>query len=194
METIVDTAGRRLAQRLRAEREARGWSAADLAERAGVSRAMIAKVETGRSSPTAMLLGKLSGALGLTLSALLARAEAGGRSRLVRRDHQPVWRDPDGGYLRRQVFPVAGSDMPVDLVRVELPAGAVVAFPATTFAFIRQMIWILDGDLVFVEGSVEHHLRAGDGLELGPPQDCRFENRAAEPCTYAVVVLRGPAG
>jgi len=44
------------------EREARGWTPAELAERSGVSRAMISNVETGKSSPTAMLLGKLSGA------------------------------------------------------------------------------------------------------------------------------------
>ena len=36
---------RSLAARLRTEREARGWSLSDLAQRSGVSRAMISKVE-----------------------------------------------------------------------------------------------------------------------------------------------------
>lgn len=64
---------RRLGVRIRTERQGRGWSLDALAERASVSRAMIHKVEAGRSSPTASLLGKLSGALGLSLSTLLAR-------------------------------------------------------------------------------------------------------------------------
>ena len=61
---MVDTADTRLGARLRLEREARGWSLSDLAARSGVSRAMINKVERGESSPTAALLGRLSGAFG----------------------------------------------------------------------------------------------------------------------------------
>jgi len=91
-----------LAARLRTEREARGWTLSDLASRSGVSRAMISKVERADASPTAMLLGRLSGAFGLTLSTLLARAEeeASGAGRLVRVGQQTVWRDPATGYGR----------------------------------------------------------------------------------------------
>lgn len=60
-----DTLDVRLGARLRAEREGRGWSLTDLAERSGVSRATISRVERGAASPTAALLGRLSGALGL---------------------------------------------------------------------------------------------------------------------------------
>jgi transcriptional regulator with XRE-family HTH domain len=180
----------RLASRIRSERESRGWSVADLAQRSSVSRAMIAKIEKGQSSPTAMLLGRLSGALGVTMSALLARAEAGEFARLNRQAEQAVWRDPGSGYLRRQVFPVPGSSVPVDLIEVELPVGAVVAFPASSYAFIRQLIWVLAGELIFFEGEAAHHLRRGDGLELGPPCDCRFENRSRAVCRYAVVIHR----
>ena len=62
-----------LAARLRAEREERGWSIAEMAERSAVSRAMISKVERAEASPTAARLGRLASALGLTLSTLLAR-------------------------------------------------------------------------------------------------------------------------
>ena len=95
-----------LAARLRLERDARGWSLAELAQRSGVSKAMISKIERGEASPTAALLGRLSGALGLTLSALLARAE-GRPERLTRAADQPRWRDPKTGYVRCQVSPSA---------------------------------------------------------------------------------------
>ena len=163
-----------------------GWSAGELAQRAGVSRAMIAKIEAAQSSPTAMLLGKLSGALGITMSTLLARAEANGRTRLVRHEDQAIWRDPGSGYLRRQIFPTPGSVLPLDLVKVDLPPGAKIAFPASTYAFIRQLMWVLSGELVFVEGGVEHYLHAGDCLELGPPSDCRFENRSDAACAMSL--------
>ncbi len=177
----------RLGARIRTEREVRGWSLSDLAARASVSRAMIHKVERGGSSPTANLLGKLSGAFGLSLSALLARAEGGG-GRLARRDDQPVWTDPETGHVCRQISPRTG--LPVDLVQVTLPPGAAVPMPAAAYAFLRQLIWVLEGELVFIEGATRHDLQAGDCLELGPPAYCGFRNESARPCDYAVMVLR----
>lgn len=187
MSSKMDTLEGRIGARVRIERETRGWSLTDLAARSGVSRAMIHKIEAGESSPTATVLGKLSGAFSLSMSALIARAEMR-EGRLSRVGDQPVWRDPESGYLRRHVSP--RSDLPIDLVRVELPAGAVIPMPAASYAFIRQMIWVLEGELVFVEGAVRHEMRTGDCLELGPPSDCAFRNESGRACVYAVLVLR----
>jgi transcriptional regulator with XRE-family HTH domain len=190
MSTIGDELDQRLGAHIKAEREGRGWSLTDLAARSGVSRAMINKVERGESSPTASLLGRLSGAFGLTLSTLLARTEAMGGGRLARAGDQPRWEDPATGYVRRQVAPSPGSDLPLDLVHVELPAGASVRFPASAFTFIRQIVWVLEGRLTFVEGEHVHELETGDCLELGPPSECMFRNDGERACEYAVVVLR----
>lgn len=179
-----------LAARLRTEREARGWSLSDLASRSGVSRAMISKVERADASPTAMLLGRLSGAFGLTLSMLLARAEedASGAGRLVRVGQQPVWHDPATGYIRRTVSP---PGVEPELVHVELPPGARVPYPASAYAHLRgQCVWVMSGTLVFREGDAEHRLAEGDCLALGPPTACEFVNEAVEPCAYLVVLSR----
>jgi len=178
---------RQLAVRLKSERESRGWSLAQLATRAGVSKAMISKIERGEASPTAAMLGKLSGALSLTMSALLAQPGAARRG-VVTAAGQPVWTDPETGYRRRQIL--AGQTMPLELVEVALPPGAFVDMPASSYAFIRQALWVLEGTLTFREGTCEHRLAAGDSLELGPPEPCRFENRSGESCRYLVSVLR----
>jgi transcriptional regulator with XRE-family HTH domain len=117
----------RISARIRLERESRGWSLSELADRAGVSRAMIHKIERGDSSPTATLLARLSGAFGISMSTLIARAEMQ-EGKLLRLANQPVWRDPQTHYLRRHVSP--RTDLPIDLVQVELPAGSDVPMPA----------------------------------------------------------------
>lgn len=177
----------RLAMRIKVERESRGWSLTDLAEKASVSRAMIHKIERGDSSPTANMLGKLSGAFGLSMSTLLTRAETK-QGRLVRSADQPTWQDPETGYIRKHVSP--RSDVPFDIVKVTLPAGKQVPMPASAYAFLRQLIWVLEGELTFVEGDVIHEMREGDCLELGPPADCIFRNATNQPCTYVVTLLK----
>lgn len=186
MNTITDNINQRISARIRVEREVRGWSLSDLAERAGVSRAMIHKIERGESSPTAALLARLSGAFGISMSTLIARAEMQ-EGKLLRFADQPLWRDPQTHYLRRHVSP--RSDLPIDLVQVELPPGSDIPMPASSYALARQLIWLQQGELVFVEGETRHDMRAGDCLELGPPNDCRFVNESAQPCLYLVVRL-----
>ena len=192
MESVPSTVSfeQLLAARLRTEREARFWSVSDLAERSGVSRAMISKVERAQASPTAALLGRLSGAFGLTLSTLLARAEGdgSGAGRLVRAAGQPVWRDPDTGYVRRALTPPGAEP---ELVHVELPPGGRVPYPASAYAHLRgQCVWVLAGRLVFREGGAEHRLSVGDCLALGPPTACEFVNEGRESCVYLVALAR----
>jgi transcriptional regulator with XRE-family HTH domain len=187
MDTIIDNAGLRLAQRIRLEREARGWSQGDLAERSDVSKAMISKIERGEASPTAALLAKLSGAFELTLATLLTRAEAQG-SRRIAVAEQVLWRDPGTGYVRRQVF--ARADHPVELVHVDLPPGAKAEFPAASYAFIKQVVWVLEGQLAITENGQTTRLAAGDAYAFGEPADSSFANPGSRGCAYMVAVSR----
>jgi transcriptional regulator with XRE-family HTH domain len=175
-----------IAETLHDARAARGFSMSALAARAGVSRAMIAKIERGEAQPTAVLLGRLSAALGMTLSELVARAEGNG-GRLARRADQPTWTDPETGYVRRAVSP-AGS--PLELVEVELPPRTRISFAADAYAFIQQQIWLLDGRLHFREGDIGHDLGPGDCLQLGPPAHCTFSNPTRKPCRYLVALTK----
>jgi len=189
MVATVDQLSQRLAATVRHARQAQSLSVVVLAERANVSRAMVGKIERGEVQPTAALLARLSGALGMTLSELVARAE-GDERRLARLAEQPVWVDPDSGYRRRAVSPPAGG--PLELVEVELPAGATVPMPADTYRFIHQQIWVLAGVLTFREGEAEHRLDTGDCLQLGPPAPCEFRNDINRTCRYLVALSKRP--
>jgi transcriptional regulator with XRE-family HTH domain len=211
MSTIVDEAGA-FGQRLRTQRQSRSWSLDRLAAESGVSRAMISKVERGESSPTAAVLGKLSAALQLTMSELLAGVRAAGAAgapaparaddasagdasaddsgvtgRVRRSADTPQWRDPDTGYLRRQI---STAKFPVAVTEVTLPPGARVPYPAGSYAFIAQLVWVLSGELTLADGPASHVLTAGDTFELGAPQPREFRNETAADCRYVVVVAR----
>jgi transcriptional regulator with XRE-family HTH domain len=176
-----------LAQRLRIEREARGWSMADVAARSGVSKAMVSKIERGETSASAALLAKLAAAFDLTLAGLLLRLEQR-RGRVSRAGDRPRWTDPETGYQRIQVLALA--EHPIEIVEIELPAGRRVAFPASTYAFIRQAVWVRDGVLTVSEGPDHYRLQPGDCLAFGLPSDVTLANETARPCSYAVVLCR----
>ncbi|MDP6706478.1 MAG: XRE family transcriptional regulator [Alphaproteobacteria bacterium] len=187
MATLNDDLTERIASRVRIEREARKWSLAEVAEHSGVSKAMISKIERAESSPTTTVLGRLCGAFGLTLSTFLTRAEEHA-GRLIRAAEQPHWTDPETGSVRTLVSPAAGG--PIEMVAVDLPAGAEVLFPASLYAVFHQVVWVLGGRLTLVEGETEHDLKVGDCLELGPPSECRFRNQSNAPCRYLVAAVR----
>ena len=187
MDTLVDDLSHRLAHRLRLERDSRSWSLADLAERSGVSKATISKIERAEVSPTAVVLVRLASAFDLTLAGLMLRAESQGEL-LSRAADQPVWRDPETGYIRKQVF--SRPDHPVELIRVEMPPRQRVTLPASSYARIRQLLWVLSGSLVITEAGTRHVLSAGDCLGFGPPADTTFANESSAPCTYVVALAR----
>jgi transcriptional regulator with XRE-family HTH domain len=160
----------------------------DLAGASGVSRAMISRIERGEASPTASLLARVCAALGLSLSAFFA--EEGEASPLSRRQEQQVWRDPETGYLRRSVSP-PGTASDVDIVDVEVPAGARVSFPPhAASSGMNQHIWLFDGELEMTTGKTVHRLLPGDCLFMPVADGHVFHNAGNKPARYCVVLDR----
>ena len=95
---MIDDFDARLTQKLMQSRQRRGWSLADLAERSGVSKAMLSRIERGEASPTAALLARIASAFEATLAAFLTFEDQGERRLRRRASDQPVWRDPQTDY------------------------------------------------------------------------------------------------
>lgn len=189
MDLIIDDTGKQIAQRIKLERDARGWSLAELSERAGVSKGTISKIEREEVSPTAVILVRLAASFDLTLAGLLLRAEGDGdEGRIARAAEQPVWCDPATGYTRRQVL--SRPDHPLELVQVNLPAGQQLMLPASSYVHIRQAVWVQSGELVITEDGVRNMLAVGDCLPFGPPSEVTFANETELPCQYVVVLAR----
>jgi transcriptional regulator with XRE-family HTH domain len=186
MDALVNEAEASIARRVRLEREARNWSLAALAEKSGVAKASISKIERGEVSPSAGILVRLAAAFDLTLAGLLLRAEETGR--LFRLADQPQWRDPRTGYARRQVF--RNPSHPLEVVEVEMPPGRKVSFPASSYVNLRHVVWVEEGELALTESDERNVLKAGDSLGFGPPSKVTYANESRKPCRYIVVLMR----
>ncbi|MGC1174569.1 helix-turn-helix domain-containing protein [Polaromonas sp.] len=180
-----------IASRLLALRQARGLSLAQLAEVSGVSKAMISRVERVESSPTAMILGRLAAGLGVSLAQLLTEdKEEEAVRRLRKRAEQAVWRDPKAGYLRRQVAE-REPDNGIEMVEVELPRSARVAYPQWSGQPYRQRLWLVDGSLRVEYGDEVFELEPGDCLDFGVDRPVAFKTLGRSACRYLLVVWPG---
>jgi transcriptional regulator with XRE-family HTH domain len=178
----------KLASRLRDLRASRGWSLEALAERSGVSRSMISLIERGESSPTANVLDKLAAALGVTLGSLFTEPTGKTPAPLSRRHEQRVWRDPETGYVRRNLSP-PGFPSAIELVEVILPPEAYVAYDAPgRVAALDQQAVVLEGRVQISVDDDVHEVDAGDCLAMRVERRSSFRNPSDAPARYLIAI------
>lgn len=86
---VSDSVRQRIGAAVRRERSRTGWSAAELARRAGISKASISQLESGAGNPSVETLWALSDALGVPFSALVDPG-IGGTTLIRAEDAQPI--------------------------------------------------------------------------------------------------------
>ncbi|HEV7760687.1 MAG TPA: XRE family transcriptional regulator [Acidimicrobiales bacterium] len=195
--TTDDDVNARIAARVGALRAERGHTLDALAERSGVSRSAISAIERGAANPTAVVLERLATGLDVPLASLFdgpaARdTPAAAPGPLVRRADQLRWRDPQSGYVRRNVSP-PGWPSPIRITEVELPPGATVAYETAERAVvIDQQLWVLAGEVEVTVGDQVHRLDTGDCLAMRVDRPTAFHNPGDRVVRYAVVVTDRP--
>lgn len=177
----------RIARRVRALREKLGISLEALSAKCGVSRSMLSLVERGESSPTAVVLEKISTGLGISLAALFDDTSAP-PSPLSHADERVSWRDPESGYVRRNISP-PNFPSPIQIVDVVMPAGSRVAYEtAARDPGIHQQIWMQKGSIEVTVGDTTHRLSEDDCLAMQLTQPITFHNHTRKAARYIVVL------
>lgn len=177
----------RLGARLRALRQARGWSLDRLAELSSVSRATLSRLETGEVSGTASVLNRLCAAHGLTLSRLMGMVE-GEFPALVLAAAQEVWVDPAAGYTRRVVSPPSPS-LKGEAIRAAIEPGQMIAYDHPPRPGLEHHLVMLSGRLTVTVEGVAHALQAGDALRYQLHGDSRFETPPDTGATYLLFLV-----
>ncbi len=192
MDATIEDLETRIGDDLKILRTTRGLTIDQLATASGVSRAMISRIERGETNPTAVLLARLLAPLDQSLSDFFALSEkAAAASPLRRFEDQATWQDPQTGYVRRSVSP-NGFNTDVDIIEVELPAGARVAFdPLPAVHKHIQYIWLLEGVLEMEADGAIQRMAPGDCLFMTLKSRDVFLNPSDQSCRYAVVLKKG---
>lgn len=187
VESSTDPIEQRIAKRLSSLRAEHGWSLEALAEKTGISRASLSRLERSELSPTASMLGRLCSAFGWTLSRLMADVETK-PANLIPAANQTDWRDPESGYCRRAVSPPAPG-LRGELVEVRIPVGATVSFDTAPVHGLEHHLWMLDGRLQLeVDGTV-FDLRTGDCLRYILTGPTRFRCVGRREARYLIAMV-----
>lgn len=178
---------RRLAERLRSLRAARGWSLDELAQASGVSRATLSRIENAEVSPTASVLGKLGAAHGLTMSRLMHMVDDD-FAPVVRRAAQSVWTDPETGFRRRSVSPPAQA-LAAEAVECELAPGTRITYDRPPRRGLEHHLLLIEGELEITVDGQTHDLRPGDTLRYRLFGASAFATPAHCAARYLLVVV-----
>ena len=185
--TAASDINARIAGRVRALRTDLGMTLDALAAKCDVSRSMISLVERGESSPTAVVLEKIATGLRVPLATLFDDSSAP-VSPLSRREDRTPWRDPQSGYVRRNISP-ANFPSPIQIVEIVLPAGARVAYETgARDVSIDQQIWVQEGAIEVTLSRVTHRLGEDDCLAMRLDAPTAFRNRTRKPARYLVII------
>jgi transcriptional regulator with XRE-family HTH domain len=177
----------RLGGRARELRREKRLTLEELAERSGVSRAMLSKVERGEKNPTLIVAAKLSEGLGVPLSRLLG-VEERREVVVIPRDRRPVMRDPESGFERQLLSPnFRGRG--VEFVRNVVPEGSTSGeFPPHRRG-VEEYIVVEKGRLRAVLAGEEYLLEEGDSLYYEADVTHRFDNGGEGLCSYYLVIV-----
>ena len=153
-----------IAARAREYRLAAGLSAAEVAARSGISKAMISRIETATTSSSLSTLGRLADALGVPVTALFRGIDAereavftpAGQGSVTARSGTRL------GHEYRQLGLLKGVEGAIDPTLVTLTQVSAV-FPQFQHAG-SEFFYMLEGVMVYAHGGYSYTLRPGDSL------------------------------
>jgi mannose-6-phosphate isomerase-like protein (cupin superfamily) len=156
-----------------------------LAERSGVSRAMISKLERGEKNPTLVVAAKVAEGLGVNLSQFVGVEKR--KVVVVPRERRMTMRDPETGFERQLLSPSLGG-CGVEFIRNVVPEGSTSGeFPPHRRG-VGEYLVVEQGRLRAVLGGEEYFLDEGDAAYFEADVAHRFDNAGEGECSYYLVI------
>lgn len=177
------------AERLKDLRISAGLSMQELADNAGVSKSMICKIESDKVQPTIDVAGKLSKALGKTLSEML-HATHEVEILHITQDQQAIWKDPQG-VSRRNISPIFDG-LKMEWLQVELPPKTQICKPSQMISpNAEKYLLINKGKLEIKINNKTYTLNKGDSFYFGANIPHEFINNGKITTEFYIVIKHG---
>lgn len=178
----------RLGAQIRKERQARGFTLDELAERSGVSKSMLSEVERGTKTPTVLVLDKLATALHTSIARLLDEPVAN-RTVVLRSTEHRVVADP-AGWERRILSPVLPG-VEFEFMRTRLGPGVDAGEFSPHGHGSREYVAVEAGVLQLTIEGVVHRLDGGDSIYYPGDQRHGFANEGTVDCVFYLAMELG---
>lgn len=149
-----------LAQAVRAHRESRGFSLGALAEKAGISKTSLSKIEAGQGNPSLDVLCRIASALNVPVGTLFGE-ESRPQLQVVRRDEGQVITSESGLAIRPIL--IEGRNHRTEIFEMLLPT-QVAYHSLAHLSGTQEFIICLEGDLSLGPEGQEVHLQPGDSV------------------------------
>jgi transcriptional regulator with XRE-family HTH domain len=183
-----------LGNEVRSRRVRLGLTLDGLAERSGVSRAMLSEIERGAKNPTIRVVAQIAEGLGCTVSALLGEpAPPAGEAEVVRAAERRTLVDPRSGVARHALSP-ATQRRGLEVLWYDLPAGADTGDFPPHRPGVEEQLTVVRGALDCRIGDRRLSLETGDSLWFRADVAHGFRNRGEEPCAYVLLIDSTRAG
>lgn len=155
-----------IAQRVREYRLASGLSVGEMAARAGVSKAMLSKIENAQTSCSLTTLSRLAAGLEVPVTALFRGVDSDREAVFVPAGHgaQIVRRGTRVGHQYVLLGALRGAHKRLEAVLVTLTESSEV-FPLFQHAG-TELIYMLEGTVVYSHCDASYRLRPGDALQF----------------------------
>lgn len=172
-----------IALRVRESRQAAGLTIAELAERTGISKAMLSKIENALTSCSLTTLARLAAGLEVPVTALFRGVDVEREAVYVPAGHggQIVRRGSRVGHEYLMLGGLRGPHKRMEALLVTLNESSEV-FPLFQHAG-TEMLYMLEGEMVYHHSTARYTMRPGDALQFdgesvhGPEQLVRLPIR-----------------
>lgn len=170
---------------LRRLRVHRGLSLEKLAQKSGVSRAMLGQIELGQSAPTINVLWKIARTLDVTFATLIQAREAGGPT-VLKKAQAKVLTSQGGHFSSRALFPFDGPRR-AELYELRLAPHAEEAADAHAAGTLENLV-VSEGELDLLVGKEAHHLETGDAIVFEADVAHTYSNASSKECVMYLVM------
>lgn len=166
------------------------FSQEDLAEKAGISRSMLSKIERDEVSPTIAVANKIARALNTSVSSLLDETQSE-RVQLRRLDDRVVQEDPVSKIQRELIMHT--SDLGLGIQLILSPTNATTGVLPAHAPGSEKYVLVEQGCLkVSLANQAVYELYTGDCLAFIANIEHEFHNIGNTDCSFYVILIEPP--